>query len=203
MRVATFKSITGEYKISDIVVTDPTGRGGHSVQKVKADGTWGDMYYYLTMEGSFYAEDGWYKEDQWTPVTDEDVIGKGEALFVNAASAIDLTYSGQVHVGKPDVTLPAGKSMIGNPTPKQIKISDLGVFDSTGRGGHSVQKVKADGTWGDMYYYLTMEGSFYAEDGWYKEDQWTPVTDEDLLNEGEGLFLNASSEIKITFPMAL
>ncbi len=203
MRVATFKAITGNYKISDIGVTGAAGAGGESVQKVNANGTWGTMYCYLTMEGTGWLEDGWYKEDQVTPVDDTDVIGEGEALFVNATSDIVLTYSGQVISGKPMVPVSTGKSMVGNPTPKQIKISEIEVIGAVGAGGESVQKVNANGTWGAMYCYLTMEGTGWLEDGWYKEDQVTPVDDTDLLDAGDALFVSVTSEVTLTFPAVL
>ncbi len=203
MRVATFKAITGTYKISDIGVSDATGLGGHSVQKVNADGTWGDLYYYMTLTGSGWLEDGWYKSDSATPVDDADVIGEGEALFVTATSEITFTYAGQVIAGKPVVQIPAGNSMAGNPTPKQIKISGIEVTDVTELGGHSVQKVNADGTWGDLYYYMTLTGSGWLEDGWYKSDSATPVDDTDILTAGDALFVTATSNITLTFPAAL
>lgn len=88
MRVPTFKALTGNFKISDIKVNGALGAGSDSVQKVNADGSWGDMYCYLTMDGTGWLEDGWYKADQVTPVDDNDIIGVGEALFVSAASDI-------------------------------------------------------------------------------------------------------------------
>ncbi len=204
MRVSTFKAITGNYKISDIGVTGALGAGADSVQKVNADGTWGDMYCYLTLEGSGWLEDGWYKEDQITPVDDADVIGEGEALFVTAASEITLTYAGQVITGQPAISVPTGNSMVGNPTPiSQIKISDINVTGALGAGADSIQKVNPDGTWGAMYCYLTLEGSGWLEDGWYKEDQITPVDDTDVLDAGDALFVTVASDLTLTFPAAL
>ncbi len=150
MRVATFKAITGTYKISDIVVTGALGGGADTVQKVNADGSWSDLYYYMTLEGSGWLEDGWYKSDSATSVDDTDVIGEGEALFVTAASEITFTYAGQVIAGQPVVQIPAGNSMVGNPTPIQIKISDIEVTGALGGGADTVQKVNADGSWGDL-----------------------------------------------------
>ena len=203
MRVPTFKAITGNFKISDIKVAGASGAGSDSVQKVNADGSWGDMYYYLTMAGTGWLEDGWYKVDQTTPVDDKDTIDIGEALFVSAGSDMTFTYSGEVLSGKPVVRAATGYSMVGNPTPIQIKLSDIQIFGASGAGSDSVQKVNADGSWGDMYYYLTMAGTGWLEDGWYKADQTTPVDDEDILAVGDGLFVSAGSDLTLTFPAAL
>lgn len=203
MRTPTFKAISGNFKISDIKVTGAVGAGVDTVQKIGADGSWGDLYYYMTLEGSGWLEDGWYKEDQVTPVDDTDVVGVGEALFVSAGSAITFTYAGEVISGKPAVGASVGYSMIGNPTPVQIQISSIEVSGAVGAGVDTVQKVNADGSWGDLYYYMTLEGSGWLEDGWYKEDQVTPVDEDDVLNVGEGLFVSAGSDMELTFPAVL
>ena len=203
MRVPTFKALTGNFKISDIKVSGALGAGNDSVQKVNADGSWGDMYYYLTMDGTGWLEDGWYKADQATPVDDDDFIGIGEALFVSAGSDMTFTYAGEVLSGKPVVNVATGYSMVGNPTPIQINVSDIKVSGALGAGNDSVQKVNADGSWGDMYYYLTMDGTGWLEDGWYKADQATPVDDSDILTTGDGLFISAGSDLTLTFPAAL
>ena len=48
MRTATFKAISGDYKISDIGVEGAAGVGGEFGQLVNEDGSWGNVYYYLT-----------------------------------------------------------------------------------------------------------------------------------------------------------
>ena len=203
MRLPTFKAITGNFKISDIKVTGAFGAGGDTVQKIEADGSWGALYYYMTLDGSGWLEDGWYKEDQMTPVDDTDIIGVGEALFVSAGSDMTFTYAGEVMAGKPVVQIPTGYSMVGNPTPIQIKISDIEVTGAFGAGGDTVQKIEANGSWGALYYYMTLDGSGWLEDGWYKEDQMTPVDDADVLIVGDGLFVSASNNLTLTFPAAL
>ena len=92
MRVPTFKALTGNFKISDIKVSGAFGAGGDSVQKVNADGSWGDMYYYLTMDGTGWLEDGWYKADQATPVDDGDVLAVGDGVFISSSSDLTLTF---------------------------------------------------------------------------------------------------------------
>ena len=205
MRTSTFKALTGDYKISDIKVTNCPGGGGDMVQLMNSDGTWGNAYYYLTMDGTGYVEDGWYKDDGGAEaVTDEDVIKIGQSFIVTSSSDFDFTFAGEVITGKPEVTIPAGFSIVGNPTPVEVKISGIEVIDCLGGGGDVGQKMNADGTWGDAYYYLTMDGTGYVEDGWYKDDGGAEaVTDEDILAAGDAMIFTATGEFTIKFPAAL
>ena len=203
MRTVTFKAIDGNYKISDLIVTGAVGAGADAAQKINADGTWGDTYYYYTMAGSYWLEDGWYKDGAGTPVTDADVLKVGEALIFSASSDITLTCNGEVINGTPSINVPAGSSIVGNPLPLTVKVSAIKVDGAVGAGGDAAQKINADGTWGDTYYYYTMAGSYWLEDGWYKDGAGTVVTDADVLEPGEGLIFSSSSGMTLTFPSAL
>ena len=203
MRTSTFKAINGSYKISDIKVTGAAGAGGDVIQKINADGSWGDLYYYYTIDGSGWLEDGWYLSDGATPVSDDDTIGVGEAFMVTSSSDFTFTFAGQVIDTNPEIDIPSGFSMIGNPTPVTVKISQITVTGADGAGGDVIQKINADGSWGDMYYYYTMDGSGWLEDGWYLSDGATPVSDEDVLSAGESIMFTSSSGLKVTFPKAL
>ena len=204
MRTATFKAINGNYKISDMKVTGALGAGGDYAQKINADGTWGDMYYYFTLDGSGWLEDGWYKDDAGTAVTDADVLEVGEAMIFTAAGDFTIQFAGQVISGQPTITVPTGSSIIGNPThANSVKISDLTVTGALGAGGDYAQKINEDGTWGDMYYYFTLDGSGWLEDGWYKDDAGTVVTDADVLNAGESMIFTAAGEFTLKFPAVL
>ena len=203
MRTVTFKAIDGDYKISDLIVTGAVGGGSDYAQKINADGTWGNMYYYYTLEGSFWLEDGWYKDDAGTAVTDDDVLKVGEALIFTAAGDITLTCNGEVLKGETTVSVPAGSSIIGNPLPISVKLSDVVVTGAVGGGSDYAQKINANGTWGEMYYYYTLEGSFWLEDGWYKDDAGTAVTDDDLLEPGESMIFTSDAGMSLKFPVAL
>ena len=207
MRTATFKAISGDYKISDIKVSDTVVGGGNDmIQKINADGSWGDLYYYLTLAGTGYVEDGWYKDDYGgVPVTDADVISVGEGVIVSSISDFTLTFSGEVIAGNPSIPVPSGFCMVGNPTPVTVKISSIGVSDTVVGGGNDmIQKINADGSWGDLYYYLTLAGTGYVEDGWYKDDYGgEAVTDSDVLAPGESVMFSAVSGLNLTFPAAL
>ena len=45
MRTATFKAISGDYKISDIKVEGAVGAGNEYGQLINSDGTWGNTYF--------------------------------------------------------------------------------------------------------------------------------------------------------------
>ena len=203
MRTATFKALTGDYKISDIIVKGAIGGGGDTAQKINADGTWGDLYYYFTYDGTYWLDDGWYKDEAGTPITDDDVIGVGEAFIVTAASDFTLTFAGEVVVGKPTVGVPAGSSIIGNPTPVSCKIGNIEVTGAIGGGGDTAQKINADGTWGDLYYYFTYEGTYWLDDGWYKDEAGTPVTDEDILEPSESMIFTSAAGMELKFPSVI
>ena len=203
MRTSTFKAINGNYKISNIKVTGANGDGTDTIQKINADGSWGALYYYYTLEGSGWLEDGWYLSDGATPVSDSDTIDVGEAFIVNAGSNFEFNFAGQVIAGNPVIDVHTGYSIIGNPTPARVKLRDITVSAVTGAGSDTAQKINADGTWGSLYYYLTLEGSGWLEDGWYKEDGSTPVSDEDFLEAGESMMFNIASGATLTFPAVM
>ena len=205
MRTATFKALSGNYKISDIKISGALGGGTDYAQKINVDGSWGQVYYYLTMDGTGYVEDGWYKDDfGGEAVTDDDVLATGEAFIVTAASDFTVTYAGQVISGAPTVSVPQGSSIIGNPTPVAAKLSQLTVSGALGGGTDYAQKINADGSWGQVYYYLTMDGTGYVEDGWYKDDfGGEAVTAEDTLDASESMIFTAASDFTLTFPVVL
>lgn len=207
MRTATFKAISGSYKISDIKVSDNVvGGGNDTIVKINADGSWGNLYYYLTEAGTGYVPDGWYKDDYGgEPVTDEDVIGIGEGVIVSSVSDFTFTFAGEVIPGKPTVDVPTGFSMIGNPTPVTVKIGDIKVSEGVvGGGNDTIVKINADGSWGNLYYYLTEAGTGYVPDGWYKDDYGgEAVTDDDTLAPGESVMFSAVNGVTLTFPKSL
>ena len=203
MYTSCFKALDGDYKIGDIKVEGANGMGGDTAQLVETDGSWGQMYYYLTDDGSF-VPDGWYKDMfGGEPVTDADLLTTGQSLFLTMDSDTTMTVAGQVLKGQPTVDAAAGFSMVGNPIPVTVKFSEITVTGANGMGGDTAQRVLADGSWGQMYYYLTDDGSF-VPDGWYKDMfGGEPVTNEDTLGPGEGVFVTTDADITITFPAAL
>ncbi len=205
MRTAMFKAMSGDYKISDIKVDGAVGGGGDYAQKINADGTWGGQYFYFIVDGMGVTKDGWYKDEFGEEVvSDTDALVIGEALMMTAESDFTVTYCGEVIKGVPSVSVPQGASMVGNPTPINTKISDINVSDAVGGGGDYIQKINADGTWGDQYFYFTVDGMGVAKDGWYKDEFGEEaVGDGDMLKAGESVMFTAESAIALEFPAVL
>ena len=206
MRTATFKAMSGDYKISDIIVSgNIVGGGNDTAVKINSDGSWGQIYYYLTEAGTGWVPDGWYKDDfGGEAVTEEDVLKIGEAFMVSSVSDFSLTFAGQVAKGTVDVIVPAGSSIIGNPTPVNVKISTIIVEGAVAGGNDTAVKINADGSWGQIYYYLTVAGTGWVPDGWYKDDYGgEAVSDSDTLEPGESMIFSAINEYTIKFPASL
>ena len=207
MRTATFKAMSGDYKIADIKVSGVfDGIGDEYGQKINADGTWGDTYYYLLADGGMAEEDGWYKDPTGGErVTDDDVLEVGQAVIFSSSADLVFTYAGQVIANKATVNIPAGSSIVGNPTPIAAKIKLIeveGTFD--GIGDEYGQKINADGTWGDTYYYLLADGGMAEEDGWYKDPTGGErVADDDVIEPGDAMIFSSSAGLVLNFPTVL
>lgn len=92
MRTATFKAISGDYKVSDIGVVGAAGAGGEYGQLINDDGSWGAKYYYLTEDEAF-VPDGWYKDvDGSEAVTDSDVLAPAESMIFTSDSDMTFTF---------------------------------------------------------------------------------------------------------------
>lgn len=202
MRAATFKAISGDYKISDIGVEGAAGAGAEYGYLINEDGSWGNVYFFLTEDEAFVPT-GWYKDmggDE--PVTDEDVLKVGQAFLFASDSDITFTYAGQV-IESPTYDVPAGYSIIGNPTPVNVKVGDIAVEGAAGAGAEYGYLINPDGSWGNSYFYLTEDESFVPT-GWYKDmggDE--PVTDEDVLTPSDSVIFNSDSDLTFTFPAVL
>ena len=202
MRTATFKAISGDYKISDIGVEGAGGVGNEYGQLINEDGTWGNTYYYL-VEAEMFVPDGWYKDSTGDePVTDDDVLKMGQAFIFTSDSDITFTYAGQV-VKQPTYNVPAGSSIVGNPSPVAVKFSDITVEGAGGVGNEYGQLINEDGSWGNTYYYL-VEAEMFVPDGWYKDSTGDEaVSDEDCLAPADAMIFTSDSDLKFTFPAVL
>ncbi len=206
----TFVAVSGQYKISDIKVVGAEnigGVGGEFMQKMNADGSWGQTYYYLKEDGGADVP-GWFKDGYaGEAVTDDDVLLPGEALIVTAEVGFGLQYAGQVATAEIPVTIPdAGFALAGNGTPVTVKISSIqieGVDNIGGVGGEFIQKMNADGSWGQTYYYLKEDGGADVP-GWFKDGYaGEAVTDDDALLPGESLVVTAEMGFTLKIPAAL
>ena len=114
---------------------------------------------------------------------------------------VELAFAGEVATGTQDAPYALGDSLGGNITPVDVNIAELGVKgDILGSGDICLQVFDTDGSW-KSYYYLTLAGTFWLDDGWYKDLDGTPVTEEDVLTPGAGFFMTSQNvDIEITFP---
>ena len=199
----------GEYLVSDIKVEGAGGAGDVSMQNMNSDGTWSDItYYYLTLDGTGYVEDGWYRDiDGNEPVDETDTFKFGYGIsFTSNDNDLTLTYSGSVAKGAPVVEWTQGDGYLGNPTPVTQYIGDILIEGAGGSGDVSCQKMLPNGTWADVcYYYLTLDGTGYVEDGWYRDiDGNEPVDETDFLAAGEAIsFTSNYNDLTITFKKAI
>lgn len=202
MRTATFKAISGDFKISDIGVEGAAGAGMEYGSMINADGTWGKTYYYLTEDEAFVPT-GWYTDMfGGEPVADEDVLTIGQAFIFTSDSDITFTYKGEV-VPAPVVNVPAGSSIVGNPSPIDIKMSEIEVEGAAGAGMEYGSMINADGTWGKTYYYLTEDEAFVPT-GWYTDMfGGESVADEDVLTPADAMIFTSDSDITFTLPTVL
>ena len=93
MKTSTFKPMAGEYKISEIKITGAAGGGMDYATKINPDGSWGQTYFYLTVDGTGYVEDGWYKDDfGGEAVNDDDALAPGESFQFTATANISLQF---------------------------------------------------------------------------------------------------------------
>ena len=202
MRTATFKAVSGNYKISDIGVVGAVGAGNEYGSMINQNGTWGNTYYYLTEDESFVPT-GWYKDMLGEEaVTDEDILTVGQAFIFTSDSDITFTYSGEV-IKQPTYSVPTGSSIVGNPSPTTFKISQISVDGAIGAGNEYGSMINANGTWGNTYYYLTEDESFVPT-GWYKDMLGEEaVGDEDVLAPADSMIFTSDSELTFTFPAVL
>ncbi len=209
MRTATFRAVSGEaYKLNDIKVTGEAigGYGDVYVQRCDAEGAWGGMYYWLTMNGAG-VEDGWYLDGMGVePVGDDVVLNEGEGLFLTSTdSSLNLVVSGAVAKGQVPVNCPLGFAMIGNPTPVTTSLNLVTVSGEAlgGYGDVYIQKCDEEGAWGGMYYWLTLNGAG-VEDGWYMDGMGVEPVSGVNLEPGESVFVSSTdSELLFTFPAVL
>ncbi len=209
MRTVTFRAVAGgTYKLNEIKITGEAvgGYGDVYVQKANADGSWGDSYYWLTMDGAG-VPDGWYMDPLGdNAVGDGIVLNDGEGLFLTSSdSSLELIVSGEVAKGQVPVNCPLGYAMIGNPTPVAASLNLITISGDMvgGYGDVYIQKCDEAGAWGNSYYWLTEDGAG-VPNGWYMD----PLGDEAVsgvnLEPGESVFVSSTdSELVFTFPAVL
>ena len=204
LRCPTFRTVlAASYALSEIKVTGADGTGDVCAQTVSSAGAWDGEYYYLT-EDNTGMPDGWYKDMFGIEAADDVVLDQGTALYVTSANNdIVLTVAGQVAKGNVVVPFSQGAGMVGNCTPVDVDLANIGVTGADGTGDVCAQTIGSDGVWAGEYYYLT-EDNTGMPDGWYKDMFGIEAVDDVTLAPGESLYVtSANNDITFTFPAVI
>ncbi len=204
MRCATFRTIlSASYPLTQIMVTGADGMGDVVAQTISSAGVWDGEYYYLT-EDMTGMPTGWYKDVVGDVPADDVILEQGAALYVTSANHdIVLTVAGQVAVGDVIVPFAQGSGQIGNCTPVDVDLVDVGVEGADGMGDVVAQSISAAGLWDGEYYYLK-EDMTGMPDGWYKDMVGDVAADDVTLAPGDSLFVtSANNDITFTFPAVI
>ena len=139
--------------------------------------------------------EGWDTPDVWVNVDTNEIIedvplGVGDALFIQGTANTDtFLSSGQVCTDDAKVFLCNGGTLVGNPYPVDIKVNDI--IAST--YGTTLYKVDSFGIPQTMYLYTDCGG-----EGWDTPDVWVVadtnefISDEILIEAGQGIFVQAT-----------
>ena len=204
MRCATFRTIlAAEYPLADIKVTGAEGVGDVVAQAISSEGVWDGQYYYLT-EDNTGMPDGWYKDMVGDEAADDVILPQGTALYITSEyNDLTLTVAGQVASGDVIVPFAQGSGQIGNCTPVNVALADVGVTGAEGVGDVVAQAISAEGVWDGQYYYLT-EDNTGMPDGWYKDMVGDEAADDVILVPGDALFVTSEyNDLTFTFPAVI
>lgn len=86
--------------------------------------------------GSFTALSGY--DEMFEAWEIDYTINPGEGFFINVPEACTVTFVGEVKAGNHSVTIPAGWSMVGSPTPVAGTLADIGFVGPVVGDGDSV-----------------------------------------------------------------
>ena len=172
---------------------------GITVAKLNSFGGHTAEYLYTDCGGESEEEIGWADPATNEMITDA-TIAPGEGLWVGASSdKVVLQSSGAVGMKEAKFQLCAGNSASGNPFPTTVKVADLYFEGGAIPYGTTIAKLNSFGGHTAEYLYTDCGGESEEEIGWVD-----PATNElttDVINPGEGLWINAeSSDLYLVFP---
>jgi len=149
-----------------------------------------------------HPEAGWYDEDE--DELAEYTFASGEGFQVNAATACNFQYSGQVNMSEVDVPFRKNLSFQANVRPCTTDIQSIIPVDEEGEyigdGDINIQFFSNLGKMITSYAYYG-PGEYdkkHPEAGWYDEDEDELV--EYTFAGGEGFKLNAAQAGYLRFP---
>ena len=240
---ATFENITDntKFNLSDIKCTKSDGsawlrtgaaanacNGAVYVQKIAANGAYGQKYIYYGKNASDTFGPGWYVGDRATDgsnlVTEDAVtLDPGEGLIVySSKTGAKFQVSGGVKLEPMKGDIVTGYSFGGNCTPATLNLSDVEITKADGspwlrtgaaanacNGAVYIQKIAANGAYGQKYIYYGKNASDTFGPGWYVGDRATDgsnlVTgDAVTFAPGEGWIMYSSKTgAKVVIPSAV
>ena len=197
------------YKLTDLKVdTDGEACSGEFVLQTLTNSGRTDKSYYWYYDRNHGIRNGvagWYDGDGEVQYVDEnDVTFTAGQAFWTLGSGFKLVSAGEVLTSTVDVpTSAGGKVQIGNPYPVAVKVNDM-VVDTDGEncsGDFVMQTLDVYGRTDKSYYwyYDRRHGKSSGTAGWYDGDGEVAVTDDVVLNPGEGYWVLGSG-FTLSFP---
>ena len=196
-----FEKVDGsDLKLSDISLAD-AGDGLSFIQIVTTGGALGATYSWMSAASTGEAEDCWFDQDAWAPV--DFALNDGQGFYVYAGTATaKAKVNGQVRANVFNVPLAYGYNCVGNSTPIDLDIQEMALADA-GDGLSFIQVVTSAGALGATYSWMSAASTGEAEDCWFDQDAWAPVSSVTYL-AGEGFYLYCgTSNGTLVLPCAL
>ena len=238
---ATFENITDntKFNLSDIKCTKPDGsewlrtgaaanacNGAIYIQKIDAEGSYGQEYIYYGKNASDTFGPGWYvgsrEADGSNLVTDDSITLKpGEGLIVYSGKTAKFQVSGGVKLEPMTSDITTGYSFGGNCTPATLNLSDVRITKPDGsewlrtgaaanacNGAIYIQKIDAEGSYGQEYIYYGKNASDTFGPGWYvgsREADGSNLVTNDAVTfaPGEGWIMYSGKAAKLVIPSAV
>ena len=202
--------------------------GAIFAQKISVNGAYGQKYIYYGKNASDTFGPGWYEGTREADGSnlvqgDEVTLAPGEGLIVNSTKSGALfQVSGGVKLEPLNAAIVNGWQFGGNCTPATLNLADIKITKEDGsdwlrtgaaanacNGAIFLQKISANGAYGQKYIYYGKNASDTFGPGWYvgvrEADGSNLVTGDDVtFAPGEGWILNSTkSAAKIVVPSAI
>ena len=176
--------------------------GGVAIQILDNYGLMTKIYKYYKGGRGAYAIEGWY--DGTTRITTENdvVFAPGTGLWMTGSDGFSFQTSGQVLFDDVVCKLRTGATMIANPYPMPLKLTNItpAGFEKTS-GGVAIQILDNYGLMTKIYKYYKGGRGAYAIEGWY--DGTTRITTENdvAFEAGAGLWVVGSDGYTLTLSL--
>ena len=239
----TFENIgdSSKFNLSDIVCTKADGsawlrtgaaanacNGAVYVQKIDAEGAYGQRYIYYGKNSSDTFGPGWYvgtREADGSNLVkgDEVTLHAGEGLIVySSKTGAKFQVAGGVKLEPMTGDIVTGYSFGGNCTPVTLNLADVQITKADGsawlrtgaaanacNGAVYIQKIDAEGSYGQRYIYYGKNASDTFGPGWYvgtREADGSNLVAGDAVTfaPGEGWIMYSSKTgAKVVIPSAV